>query len=155
MEIVRANPSDASALSAIAWAAKAHWGYPAHWMEEWRGILAITPEFIAENETFAAVVESHIIGFHALHEAAGVLRLEHLWIVPAQISKGIGRCLFRHAVERAAGTGASRLTIEAEPNAEPFYRHMGAERIGSVTGEVDGQPRELPLLVFDLTHDVA
>ena len=152
MEIVRAKPSDAATLSAIAWAAKAHWGYPAHWMEEWRDLLTITPEFIATNETFAGIVEGQIIGFHALHESAGKLRLEHLWILPKEIGKGAGRFLFQHAVERAKASGASRLTIEADPNAEPFYRRMGAERVGSVVSEVDGQRREVPLLVFALTH---
>ena len=121
-------------------------------MEEWRNVLTITPEFIAANETFAAVVEGQIIGFYSLRESSGMLRLEHLWIVPTQIGKGMGRSLFRHAIERAAARGASSLTIEADPNAEPFYRRMGADRIGSVAGEVNGQRRELPLLAFDLAR---
>jgi GNAT superfamily N-acetyltransferase len=155
MEIVRAKRSDAPALSAIAWAAKAHWGYPARWMEQWRELLTITPEFIAANQTFSALIDQQLGGFHALHEADGTLRLEHLWILPKQIGKGIGRSLFRHAADLAAAMGASSLTIEADPNAEPFYRHMGAQRVGSVTSEVDGNPRELPLLRFDLARDPA
>ena len=154
MEIVRANPPDAAALSAIAWAAKAYWGYPAHWMEQWRELLTITPQFIAANETFAAVADGQLIGFHALHESAGTLRLEHLWILPEQIGKGIGRGLFTHAVERASLRGVRCLTIEADPNAEPFYRHMGATRISTVASEIDGRRRELPLLTFDLSRNV-
>lgn len=67
------------------------------------------------------------------------------------MGKGIGRALFTHAAMRAAALGAHCLTIEADPNAEPFYRHLGAVRIGSTTSEIEGQQRELPLLAFDLT----
>lgn len=120
-------------------------------MEEWRELLTITPEFIAGNETFAAIIDNRIVGFDALHEAGGHLRLEHLWIEPGQIGCGIGRALFQHAAERAVTLGALGLTIESDPNAEAFYRHMGAVRIGQVMSEVAGRRRELPLLEFDLT----
>jgi GNAT superfamily N-acetyltransferase len=151
VQITRANPPDAPALSAIAWAAKGHWGYPAHWMEQWRDQLTITPEFIAANETFGAVSNRRIIAFHALLETAEGLRLEHLWVLPEKMGQGIGRTLFAHAAERAAARGARSLTIEADPNAEPFYRHLGAVRSGVLASEIDGHRRELPLLTFDLT----
>jgi GNAT superfamily N-acetyltransferase len=54
-----------------------------------------------------------------------VLRLEHLWVLPDWMGQGIGRALFRHAAERAAARGALSLTIEADPNAEPFYLPHG------------------------------
>src|SRR5438128_97160 len=47
VRIVRARSTDAAKLSAIARAAKAHWGYPAHWLERWCEQLTITAEFIA------------------------------------------------------------------------------------------------------------
>jgi GNAT superfamily N-acetyltransferase len=150
VQIIRADPSAAETLSAITWAAKAHWGYPAHWMEQWRGQLTITPEFVAANETFVAVIDGQIVAFHALLETAETLRLEHLWVLPERIGQGIGRSLLTHAIERATLRGARRLTIEADPNAEPFYRHLGALRIGASTSEIDGHHRELPLLAFDL-----
>ena len=120
-------------------------------MEQWRGQLTITPQFIAANETFAAVSNGRMIAFHALRKTAETFRLEHLWAPPEQIGHGIGRLLFTHAAERAAVRGAHRLTIEADPNAEPFYRRMGAVRVGVLSSEIDGQPRELPLLALDLT----
>lgn len=151
VQIIRAKPSDAATLSAIAWAAKAFWGYPSHWMEQWRKQLTITPGFIAENETFAAVIERRQVAFHALLATPDALRLEHLWVLPERIGQGIGGTLFLHAAERAATRGAPSLTIEADPHAEPFYQHMGAVRVGTTATEIDGCRRELPLLIFDLT----
>jgi len=149
MQIARAEISQAPALSAIAWTAKAHWGYPAHWMEQWRELLTITPDFVAQHETFVAHLAGEAIGFYALVETPDSISLDHLWVLPERIGQGIGRALFKHAAGRAAARGASRLTIESDPQAEPFYLHLGARRVGAVPSEIDGQPRELPLLVFD------
>lgn len=146
MEIIRAMPAHAPALSAIALAAKAHWGYPAHWLERWRDELTITREFVAANDTFAACVEEEIVAFYALLQAPDALRLEHLWVLPKWMGQGIGRRLFNHAAEQAARRVATSLTIEADPNAEPFYLHLGAVRIGASISEIDGARRELPIL---------
>jgi hypothetical protein len=80
VHIIRAQPSEAATLSAIAWAAKAFWNYPFDWMEQWREQLTITPIFIAENEAFAAIINRQTVAFHALLQSADVLRLEHLWV---------------------------------------------------------------------------
>jgi GNAT superfamily N-acetyltransferase len=152
VQIIRAQLADAPVLSSIAWAAKAHWGYPSSWMEPWRDQLTITPEFVAANETFAAVLAGQVIAFYALLETTETLHLEHLWVLPERIGQGIGRRLFTHAVERATLRGARSLTIEADPHAEPFYRRLGAVQIGTIPNEIDGHHRELPLLVFDLAR---
>lgn len=150
MQIVRARPSDSAALSAIAWSAKAHWGYPQSWLEHWRAHLTITPAFIAANPTFIALDEAaEPIGFSSLLKTEDALRLEHLWVSPTWMGHGIGRALFQHASEVAART-ATCLTIESDPNAEGFYLRMGAVRAGSIASEIEGQRRELPLFTFDL-----
>jgi hypothetical protein len=38
--------------------------------------------------------------------------------------------LWEHAVASALERGFQTLSLESDPNAEPFYLHMGAERIG-------------------------
>ena len=149
MEIRRAEPAEAAELSLIARRAKAHWGYPAAWLERWQEQLTITPEFIAINEVFAARLGDRAAGFHALLKTSQAMRLEHLWVIPELMSRGIGRALFGHATARAASLGASSLTIEADPNAEAFYLHLGAIRTGSSRTEIEGELRELPLLTVD------
>ena len=119
-------------------------------MEQWRADLTITPEFITQNPTFLAELNGQIIGFHALIEKDESWSLEHLWILPGQMGHGFGRRLFAHAAAYAAERGALSLTIEADPNAEPFYRRMGAIRDGTRESQIDGQIRRLPLLRFVL-----
>ena len=52
-------------------------------------------------------------------------------------------------VGRARASGFRRLTVEADPNAEGFYRALGAVLVGSAaSGSIPG--RRLPLLRLDL-----
>ena len=150
VEIVRAEPEDADALTRIAFAAKGYWGYPERWIERWQEALTITPEFIRDNEVYVAVFEEEIGGFYALVERGREVELEHLWVLPEHIGAGIGRALFDHAAHRAAALGATTLSIEADPNAEGFYRRMGARRVGENAYEIEGHRRELPLLILDV-----
>ena len=145
-----AEPGDAEALSRIAFAAKAHWGYPERWMESWREGLTIAPGFVEGNEVYAAFAEGEASGFYALVGEGPRIVLEHLWVLPERMGLGLGRALFGHALERAAALGAETLGIEADPNAEGFYRRMGARRVGEISYELDGRKRVLPLLAMDL-----
>ena len=149
--IRRASPADAFLLTDIAHAAKRHWGYPELWIEAWKPALTITPEFISSNEVYVACIDSSIAGFSALVSADGKTWLEHLWVSPTQIGTGLGNALFRHAASIAAANGAQSIEIESDPNAEGFYKRMGAERVGEVESEIEGEKRVLPLLVFDLS----
>jgi ribosomal protein S18 acetylase RimI-like enzyme len=150
MKILKARPSDAEALTRIAFAAKRYWGYPERWIEHWRESLTITPEFIRHNEVHAAVVEGEPAGFYALVGKGGKIELEHLWVLPEHMGEGVGRALFVHAVGRAAASGADLLSIESDPNAEGFYRRMGARRTGEINYSIAGQRRTLPLLIVDV-----
>jgi len=152
MEIVRAAPELAGSLTRIALAAKRHWQYPERWIEIWTPILTLTPEYVARNPTHVAVEDGSPVGFYALVLSQDGCRaqLDHLWILPERIGRGLGRELFQHAVTTARALGATVVDIEAEPYAEPFYRHMGARRTGERVGRIDDQPRVLPLLELDL-----
>jgi hypothetical protein len=78
-EISRAQADEAATLSAIAWSAKAHWGYPRRWLEHWRKLLTISPEFIEANGVFRATRAGETVAFYALLERPSQHRLEHLW----------------------------------------------------------------------------
>ena len=150
MQIVRAKPQDADALTEIAHAAKRHWGYSERWIESWRDTLTIRAEFIAANVTYCALEDGRAVGFYLLTNESDGLHLDHLWIAPFAMGRGIGRALFEHALAQAKGLGHQTLKIEADPNAEAFYTRMGARRVGVKVTNIDGLRRELPLLLYDL-----
>jgi len=150
IQIRRAKPNEAESLTAIAHAAKRHWGYPESWIERWTSDLAITAEFIASNEVFVAVNNDEIVGCCALVLSDSVPELEHMWINPSDMGNGIGRALFNHLKERACQLRIRSLELSADPNAEGFYERMGAKRIGEVRADMDGQPRVLPRMRIEL-----
>jgi GNAT superfamily N-acetyltransferase len=152
MKILEARPGDAAALTRISFAAKRHWGYPERWIEGWQETLTITPDFVRRNEVYAAVIEGKIVGFYALVGEVRRMELEHLWVSPEHMGAGVGRALFDHAVRRAATLGTEVVGIESDPNAEGFYRRMGASRVGEISYPMDNQERTLPLLRVDVRH---
>jgi GNAT superfamily N-acetyltransferase len=150
MQITRAKPEDANELTEIVHAAKRHWGYPERWIENWRDTLTIGAEFIAANVTYSAIEDGRAVGFYLLTKESDGLHLDHLWIAPHAMGRGIGRALFEHALEQTRRLGHRALKIEADPNAEGFYTRMGARRIGVAVTNIGDQRRELPLLRYDL-----
>jgi N-acetylglutamate synthase-like GNAT family acetyltransferase len=150
IEIRRAKPNESATLTTMAHAAKRHWGYPEEWIAQWQTDLTITSEFIDANEVFVAVDDGKIIGCCALVLSESPAELEHMWILPEFIGTGVGRALFNHARSRAAELNLRELELSADPNAEGFYQHMGAVRVGEVRSEIDGQPRVLPRMKVGL-----
>lgn len=145
IEIRRAQPHEAETLTAIAHAAKRHWGYSESWIQEWQPALTISPEFIASHEVFVAIIQGEIAGCCALVMTDSLAEIEHMWIRPERMGSGVGRALFDHARARAAERGAQVLELSADPYAEGFYARMGAQRIGEIPAAMAGEPgRVLP-----------
>jgi GNAT superfamily N-acetyltransferase len=72
------------------------------------------------------------------------MELEHCWVLPAYIGRGIGARLVEHAAATCRAASATTLRIAADPFAEGFYRRMGARPAGTVPSTPRG--RTLPLL---------
>jgi ribosomal protein S18 acetylase RimI-like enzyme len=151
-----ATPDDAERLTALAREAKAHWGYPAAWLEVWRDALAITPHYIETHTVLVASVEREpesVIGMCALEDHEDHWQLAHVWIDPRAHRLGAGRAL----VERALAIAARRrpgsvVRVESDPNAAGFYRRLGGREVGSVPAPMDGDPaRALPVFEIGTT----
>ena len=145
VRIVVPSPADCAKLTEIAFAAKAHWGYPPSWLRRWAGQLTMTPARLAATFTRAAKSAGQLIGFYTLEEGGSTLVLDQLWVRADRMGQGVGRKMVMHAICRAARLGATHLQIESDPNAEGFYQKMGAKRVGWSQSRVEGQIRRLPV----------
>jgi N-acetylglutamate synthase-like GNAT family acetyltransferase len=149
LQIRKARAEESDTLTQIAQDAKRHWGYPEHWLERWQKELTITEDFIRQNAVYVAEKEGTIVGFYALIARGETADLDHMWVKPSEIGSGIGKTLFLHAMELAAAQRLSQVDILSDPNAEGFYRKMGASRVGESVADLDGQPRIVPHLKID------
>jgi GNAT superfamily N-acetyltransferase len=149
MNIRHAREDEAEALSAIAFKSKAHWKYSAATLATWREELTISPSEIASRPTYVAHEDGELAGFCVLIPEAPHWTLEHLWVLPRHMGRGVGRALLEHAAHVAVDGGADALTIDSDPYAEPFYLACGAQRVGSVAAPIEGSPeRVLPKMLL-------
>jgi N-acetylglutamate synthase-like GNAT family acetyltransferase len=144
--IRRATTDDVATLTNIAHDAKRYWGYPEHWIEHWREELTISNDFVSKNEVYVSASDDEVRGFYALVVRNDKAELEHLWVAPQHIGTGVGKELFLHAMQLAGARDLSEVQISSDPNAEGFYRKMGAHRIGEVRADMDSKPRTVPRL---------
>ncbi len=140
-----ARPDEADALTELAERSKGHWGYDAAFLAACRTELTVHPDSCDGMHTVVADRDGVLVGYYQLAGSAPAGELTDLFVAPAAIGHGIGRRLLEHALERAGALGFQVLTIDADPNAEPFYLHAGAIRTGTTaSGSIAG--RLLPRL---------
>jgi predicted N-acetyltransferase YhbS len=141
MHIRHALPAEAAELTALARRSKAHWGYEEVQLDAWREELAITPALVESAHVYVCESDGDIAAFYALLREGELWQLGHLWVLPEQMGRGIGRALLRHAAAEAFEGGAREVLVDADPYAEAFYLACGAERGGEVAAPIAGQPQ--------------
>ncbi len=136
MVIRPAHSGEGERLREITAAAKGLWGYDPARVGAWAAALDLSPGRLAAAHAFVAEVDGGAIGWaEILPPEVGVCVLEHLWVEPDRIRRGVGSQLFRHAAGRARALGATVMEWEAEPNALGFYTRMGGRPLRTATSE--------------------
>ena len=144
-----ARPDEARTLTDLALRSKAYWGYDAEFIESCRDELTVSASDVVHRRATVAESEGNVVGFTTVEGDPPVGVLGMMFVEPSVIGQGVGRMLFERTVAAGRDLGFSQLTIDADPNADPFYRAMGAVHIGSVpSGSIPD--RMLPQLVLTI-----
>lgn len=141
IDIRKARESDCTELTDLSFASKRYWKYPDHFFEIWKDELTITRDYLAANRVYVALENEHIIGYFSVVEikraffAGNVFIhkgfwLEHLYIRPGYIRRGIGTKLILFARELCQEEGIGGLFLFADSHARGFYEKIGAEYLG-------------------------
>ena len=147
--IRRARPGEAATLTELALRSKAYWPYDDAFMAVMRRVLKITEEEIRAHHVLVHETGGVVDGVGALALFDDDWEVDHLWVEPAAIGRGIGRRLLDALLARAARLGAGRVLVEADPHAESFYARRGGVRVGErASGMIAG--RSLPVLAIHL-----
>lgn len=142
-----AHKDEAPLLTEISFAAKGYWNYPLEYYAVWKNELTITPAYIANNDVLVYEDDGVAVGYYSLVElredlrVAGIMLdkgfwLEHMFVAPQHIGKGIGTRLFDHLRRRCRARGIVRLGILADPHARGFYEKMGCEYLREVPSTI-------------------
>ncbi|WP_170416406.1 GNAT family N-acetyltransferase [Ruegeria atlantica] len=149
IELRSPRRSELEAVTDLCMRSKAFWGYDADFMNACRTELTVTESDLSEEAIVLSVQGSEITGVVQLSFDRKTVCLEKLFVDPAYMGKGIGRCLFTWARDKSRLRQAMRLVVEADPDAVPFYTAMGCREAGNVpSGSIPG--RYLPRLEFEL-----
>jgi GNAT superfamily N-acetyltransferase len=106
----------------------------------------LSAAWVGKQWVHVALLDAEVVGVFAVTDEAGQWKLEHLWVDPTAMGKGVGRAMIVAACELARGCGANELTISADPNAAGFYIACGAVLVGETPAPTEGEPsRKLPV----------
>ncbi len=136
--IRRAEIQEAEILTNISFDSKKYWGYPKEFFDIWSKELTISPDYIQDNDVFVFEKDGKIIGYYSIVELKDDIEisavkinkgfwLEHMFIEPRSIRKGIGTKMFDHLRKMCAFRGINELGILADPNSREFYERMDCE----------------------------
>lgn len=144
-----ARIDELAGLSDLCFRPKAVWGYDEAFMEACRGELSFETRDLEATRIAVAEHNGKTMGVAQLRVSHDEAHLLKLFVEPNALRSGTGQALLAWAIDGARQVGAKRLTIEADPDAAPFYRRMGAYDIGlAPSGSVPG--RLLPKLAMNL-----
>lgn len=148
--LIRApDVEELAALSELCMRSKAVWGYDAAFMAACRRELSFVPHDLESSRIAVATRGEGVLGVAQVRVAGKEADLVKLFVEPAAMRSGVGQALFAWALDAARALGASRIIIEADPDAAPFYRRLGARDAGlAPSGSIAG--RMLPKLVVEL-----
>ena len=149
--IARAIPKDSHELSDLTYRSKAHWGYSAEQLEKWRDDLQITSEYIRDHDVWLVRINEKIAGYYSFSIiSATTLKLDNIFLEPLHIGAGLGSLLMKDFLDKATGLGVTTITLDAEPNAEPFYQKFGFKTVGQLKSTIPG--RFLPFMKLSLSE---
>ena len=149
LTIRAATIEELSGLSDLCFRSKAVWGYDEEFMEACRRELSFEPRDLELTPIAVAEHDGKPIGVAQVKVINDEADLMKLFVEPGALRRGTGKALLVWATDIAKKLGATRLTIDADPDAAPFYRRLGAYDIGQASsGSVPG--RMLPKLAINL-----
>ncbi|MBQ0866961.1 GNAT family N-acetyltransferase [Streptomyces sp. RK75] len=143
MAIRRAVASDAEHLTTLIHDSSAYRGGYASIISGYR----VTADYIARHRVFVAVdAVGRLLGLYAL--VVEPPELDLAFVADSAQGTGIGRLLIEHMIDQARQVGLTDVRVVSHPPAEEFYRHLGAERVGTITPSPPKVAWERPELRF-------
>lgn len=145
----RATEKDSELLSNTAFQSKKHWKYSKEQMKLWKEELTISKSYVSENKVFIINDGQMYVGFIALVFKKDYIEIDHFWLVPEFIGKGMGTEIFRFIKKVGIENGYKFLQLTSEPHANGFYSKMGGKIIHSKESKIKN--RFLCVFEFELS----
>ena len=131
-----AGADDFELLKSICIQGKGYWGHSEEWLGELATFFEVNWDYVARGWIRLICLKGRVIGFYGFElDGEGKPKLDHLWLLPEFIGKGIGRIVWSEVLEHARRDGFDSFILDSDPDAAGFYLKMGAVKIGEVWNE--------------------
>lgn len=159
--IRQAKRSEAEVLTQLSFASKRYWGYPEAYFKVWASELTISADYIDQNDVVVYEYDGCITAYYSIVQLPGDIEvsgviikkgfwLEHMFVKPESIGRGIGTRLFHHLHQRCPVEGIVELGVLADPNAKGFYEKMGCAYQKEHPSTIEN--RSTPYLVLHISE---
>ena len=151
MKIIKAEIEDNEILTTITKRSKAYWGFSEEILKEWEHLLTVSKEYIEKNKVYKLMQNENIIGYYSyLSIDENTIKLDNVFILPEFIGQGFGRILMNDFLGKIKLDRVSKITLDAEPNAENFYKGFGFETVGQLESSI--KDRYLPIMELSIEN---
>jgi N-acetylglutamate synthase-like GNAT family acetyltransferase len=149
MKISKADSEDHEVLTSITKKSKAYWGFSEAILKEWEHLLTVTKDYIVTNEVYKLVQNGQIIGYYSYFSVdEKTIKLDNIFILPEFIGKGFGKLLMNDFLKNSRQLEIEKITLDAEPNAEKFYKSFAFETVGQLESSI--KDRYLPIMELQI-----
>lgn len=131
MKISKSNDEEIPRINAIIAASKSIWKYDERYLKAAIPLLLINKDWISQHAGYS-LYEDDLEGFMGIEAIDDHWHLEHLWIAPNSMRKGLGRKAIDYARELARNAGIQEIYLFPDPPAEGFYEKLGAIYTGKI-----------------------
>lgn len=138
---IRINHRDQ--LWELAFRSKSFWKYPPEYLAAAREHLKLSALQIGEGwGEIATDAKQCWLGYYFILPKPLECQLEHLWVEPEFIGKGVGQKLLERAILSIKNAGFhDAVRVYSDPKAEGFYLKHGFKKEGEIqSSKVEGGP---------------
>lgn len=134
--VARATVQDAERLTALVCGSDAYRGRYASALAGYQ----VTADYIEAHRVFVALDRNgdDLLGMYGL--VLDPPELDLLFVDNGAQRRGVGRRLVEHMICQARDAGLESVRVVSHPDAELFYRRMGARRVGRSRRSHPGSP---------------
>jgi len=149
----KADLADIDALTELCLRSKQSNGYDVAFMAACAEELRVQESWILKDDFWVAEAASgDLAGCIRLENGseAGSAELSTCFVAPEFQGQGVGHLLFEALLSRVREQNLTRVSLDADPNAEDFYARLGFRTIGRApSGSIPG--RFLPRMELELS----
>jgi GNAT superfamily N-acetyltransferase len=158
-DIRKAKLGEETILSELSFSSKSYWNYPPDYMKRWKPELTISGEYLSNNVVFVLESKNEILAYYSIvnlrePNVIGEIEiekgtwLEHMFVRPDMIGKGLGKRLFMHMTDFCKMNSISEIKILSDPNSKGFYQKMGCKYIFEYPSTIKN--RTTPYMIYKI-----